>query len=106
MLGFGPAIESVSTAQLADRLKASKLVLIDVREPWEYAEGHVKGAANVPLGQLPERLGRMDSGAETFVICAHGNRSIAAVKKLKRAGFDHVFNVKGGTAAWQGKLIR
>ena len=106
MFGFGPAIESVTTEELAQRLKAGKRVLIDVREPSEFAEGRVKGAVNVPLGTLQQRLGRLDSHAETYVICAHGNRSVRATKMLVRAGFDRVYNVKGGTAAWRGKLAR
>jgi rhodanese-related sulfurtransferase len=106
MFGFGPSIESITTDRLAERLKADGIALIDVREPWEYAEGHIEGATNIPLGQLTQRMAAMDSSAETYVICAHGNRSVAAVKTLRRAGFDRVYNVKGGTAAWSGKLVR
>ncbi|MBD8871087.1 rhodanese-like domain-containing protein [Nocardioides donggukensis] len=74
--------------------------LVDVREPDEYAEGHVPGARPIPMGQLPARLGELDRERPVFVICASGNRSSAMAEVLDQAGFDAV-NVAGGTGAWQ-----
>lgn len=103
---FGPRIKSVSTADLAARLKEGKPVLIDVREPYEFTAGHVPGAVNVPLGQIPARASEFDPTAETYVICQSGNRSARATKALMKAGFTNVANVAGGTSAWAGKLKR
>jgi rhodanese-related sulfurtransferase len=101
---FGLGVKTITTQELAEKLKAGKIVLIDVREPYEFASGHVPKAVNVPLGVLPERMHRFDPTAETFVICQSGHRSATAVRRLTRAGFSAAYSVKGGTSAWQGKL--
>ena len=103
---FGWGTKTVTVDELAAKLEHGKQVLIDVREPYEYAAGHVKGATNIPLGQLASRLGKLDPQAETFVICQSGHRSATAVGVLKRAGFEQAYSVKGGTSAWRGKLAR
>ena len=103
---FGWGVKTVTVDELADKLAQGKQVLIDVREPYEFAAGHVKGAVNVPLGQLGDKLSRFDPHAETYVICESGHRSATAVRLLKRAGFEHAYSVKRGTSAWRGKLVR
>jgi rhodanese-related sulfurtransferase len=103
---FGWGVKTVTTYELADRLAQGKQVLIDVREPYEYSAGHIKGAVNMPLGRLAGSLGKFDSHAETYVICQSGHRSATAVGRMKRAGFENAYSVKGGTAAWRGKLVR
>jgi rhodanese-related sulfurtransferase len=74
-------------------------VLVDVREPEEYATGHVPGALPIPMGQLATRMGELDKNLPVFVICASGNRSSAMTDLLGGAGFDAV-SVAGGTGAW------
>ena len=73
--------------------------LVDVRAPAEYAEGHIPGAVNVPMGQLSARLGELDRGRPVLVVCASGNRSGAMTDVLTAAGYDAA-NVVGGTRAW------
>jgi rhodanese-related sulfurtransferase len=80
--------------------QASGATVIDVREPNEYAGGHVPGARLIPLGRLAERLKDLPRGERIYVICASGNRSLAAVGFLANAGLDAV-SVAGGTGAWQ-----
>ena len=103
---FGPGVRTITTAQLAERLARGKPVLLDVREPSEFATGHVPDARNVPLGGLAAASARLDPLAETLVICRSGRRSVTAARQLKRAGFADVYSVAGGTAAWDGKLER
>lgn len=74
-------------------------VLIDVREPSEYAEAHVPGAALIPMGQLPSRLSEVPTDRTVYVICRSGNRSGAMGPLLDAHGYDSV-NVVGGTLAW------
>ena len=103
---FGWGVKTINTQELADKLVQGKQVLIDVREPYEFAAGHVKGSVNIPLGQLAGRLGKLDPDAETYVICHSGSRSATAVRFLAKSGFEHAYSVKGGTSAWRGKLVR
>ena len=103
---FGWGVKTITTSDLAERLAQGKQQLIDVREPYEFAGGHVKGAVNIPLGQLVAKAGTFDSERETFVICRSGSRSATGAKILTKAGFERAYSVKGGTTAWRGKLAR
>lgn len=103
---FGWGVKSVTVDELADRLARGSQVLIDVREPDEFATGHVKGAVNVPLGRLAGGVSAFDPDAETYVICQSGHRSVTGARLLARAGFEHAYSVKGGTSAWRGTLAR
>jgi len=73
--------------------------VIDVREPFEYLGGHVPGAALIPMGQLPSRVADLPRDVPVYVICASGNRSLAAAHFLASAGVD-AWSVAGGTGEW------
>ncbi len=75
------------------------VTVIDVREPFEFEDGHVPGAANVPLQTVPDAVDRLDPDETLYVICQHGVRSERAAGYLESRGFD-VVNVVGGTSAW------
>ena len=75
-------------------------VLVDVREPDEYAGGHVPGAVLIPMSQLANRVSEIDQASPVFVICASGNRSSAMTDLLLSAGINAV-SVAGGTSAWE-----
>ena len=74
--------------------------LLDVREPYEYAEGHIGGARLLPLGELGRRLNELPRDREILVICRSGNRSGAATRQLVQAGY-HAVNLSGGMIGWQ-----
>lgn len=86
----------VTEAEAAGRAGA---VLVDVREPDEWAEVHATGARLIPLGEVPERLGEIPTGAAVYVICRSGGRSMRAAEFLRTQGVD-ARNVAGGTMAW------
>jgi rhodanese-related sulfurtransferase len=96
-------IEDIAPANLAAMLKneAEAPFILDVREPWEFAQGYVPSAVNIPLGQLPARVSELDPQTPVAVICAHGNRSQSGAVLLGQKGFKKVYNVLGGTAGWQ-----
>lgn len=75
-------------------------VVIDVREPYEYAAGHVPGATLLPLAEVPVRLNELPRGEKVYIICATGNRSLVAADWLAQAGVD-AWSVAGGTSEWQ-----
>lgn len=74
-------------------------VVVDVREPDEYASGHVPGARNIPLGTVHDRATELQALGTVHVICQSGRRSAQAAEVLRAEGVDAV-NVAGGTAAW------
>lgn len=74
------------------QLVADGAVIIDVRTTSEYADTHIEGAINIPLGKLRTEYVFLDSGRTYVTYCSHGLRSIKAVEILKENGFKHVFN--------------
>jgi rhodanese-related sulfurtransferase len=77
--------------------------VIDVREKNAWAGGHIAGARHIPLAQLGQRIGELEKlkGKPVIVCCASGVRGAAAGEQLRKAGFEKVFNLNGGIAAWQ-----
>ncbi len=92
------AIPEIDVDELALRIEAGAVV-IDVREPDEYGNGHVPGAILVPLGSVPDRLGDLGVGTELLLVCRSGARSMRAGEFLEAQGRTAV-NVAGGTLAW------
>jgi rhodanese-related sulfurtransferase len=78
-------------------------LLLDVREPDEYAAGHAPGSILIPLGQLKTRLDeiRASERKPVAVICRSGRRSAQAADILQKSGFATVYNVQGGMIAWE-----
>lgn len=99
MLTSLPPVEEADIEKL-DRVQADAVVL-DVREPEEYAYGHVPGAASLPQAELATRLAEVPQDRPVFVICESGMRSLRATQFLRQMGYARVTNVRGGTAAWR-----
>jgi len=74
------------------------LMVLDVRKEMEFAEGHLEDACNIPLDELtdPAKVAQLDEGANIYLHCAGGNRSIIAASILKRHGLNNIRNVTGG----------
>lgn len=95
----------VATLQ-ADLERHAVPLLIDVRTPAEFSQGHVPGARNLPLDQLETRLGELgDPAGEVYVICQSGSRSSRASAVLAAKGL-HPVNVAGGTGGWRAAGLR
>jgi molybdopterin/thiamine biosynthesis adenylyltransferase/rhodanese-related sulfurtransferase len=80
--------------------------VLDVREAWEFALGHLPGAHLVPLGHLPARLAEIPRHRELVTVCHHGGRSLSARALLIRAGFSPVRSLAGGMDAWAAEIDR
>lgn len=78
--------------------------VIDVREPDEYAAGHVPGAYNIPLGHVEPRLFEVDVTTPVYVICRSGFRSTQATLLMTKLGLTGVNNINDGTLSWPGPL--
>jgi glyoxylase-like metal-dependent hydrolase (beta-lactamase superfamily II)/rhodanese-related sulfurtransferase len=98
MLTENRPVASVSVEELA--AFAPNRLLIDVREPEEFAGGHVPGAVNVPQAELAGWQAEVPRDHPLLLICQSGRRSLRAAQFLAQRGFDRVANVAGGTTAW------
>ncbi|GAB4122801.1 MAG: rhodanese-like domain-containing protein [Sideroxydans sp.] len=95
-------VASVDVRQ-AQQMRDQGALLLDVREPEEYAALHAPGTKLIPLGELQARLPEIEAYKDkpVAVVCRSGRRSARAVELLKAAGFTRVSNVEGGMLAWQ-----
>jgi hydroxyacylglutathione hydrolase len=84
----------------ARQRELAELQVVDVRNPGEADHGMVPGAVNIPVGQLPGRLGELDPTRPTVVYCAGGYRSSVAASMMRARGFDDVSDILGGYGAW------
>jgi hydroxyacylglutathione hydrolase len=91
-------IPDISLSEV-ESLPAQSLI-IDVREPEEFAAGHVPGAINLPQSEIASRLDELPRDQDVLVICQGGNRSCRAAQFLAQSGFQRLFNVVDGTAGW------
>jgi phage shock protein E len=77
------------------------VVILDVREPYEYEAGHIPGVKLIPLGELPSRLAEVPKDRPVIVTCRTGNRSGQATAFLRQQGYTNVHNMSGGFVAWE-----
>jgi len=95
--------DRVSPMQATLLLNREDALMIDVRETAEWASGHIPNARHIALGQLDKQLSEIEKykTRPLIVSCQTGNRSSTACGKLKKLGFEKVFNLAGGVAAWR-----
>jgi len=100
-------IPQLAPAELArwrkDALREPPL-LVDVREPWEYAYCRIDGSLSMPLGELGRRHGELPRERPLVMVCHHGRRSQHAAMVLVGAGFADVHNLQGGVEAWADEI--
>ena len=97
-------VTDISQVELMQRIKANHAGLIlDVRSPREYAEGHIPGAINIPTGQLGSRLAEIGSHKDKEVVlyCGSGGRIGIAANTLQAAGFGKLLHLDGDMNAWR-----
>ena len=94
------AVDPVQATQLSNRENA---IFLDIRDDGEYGGGHIPEAIHIPIRQLPDRIAELNKHNDCPVIayCRSGNRSNGAGSVLKKHGFENVYNLSGGIAAWQ-----
>ena len=91
--------QSISAQDLADQLASKRITVIDVREPMEYASGHIAGSMNVPLNRLHQA--DLPQGP-LVLVCQSGNRSAQGLNRLLDRGHPHpVAELAGGLPNWQ-----
>ncbi|BBL70921.1 rhodanese-like domain-containing protein [Methylogaea oryzae] len=75
-------------------------LLLDVREPHEFAYCRLEGSLHIPMNQVPARLNELDPQRDIVVICHHGVRSLQVARYLEAQGYNRVINLEGGVDAW------
>lgn len=93
--------EKVDPRRAAELIESGSVQVLDVREPDEFAEGHLPGARNIPLGDLTDEAATLDAGRAVLVHCKTGPRATMAATALGAAGWD-VSELDGGFDAWSG----
>lgn len=103
MVGMTDSEGGVGEADVAEVPTSfdESVILLDVREDDEWQRGHADGARHIPMGDVPARMGELDSDATLYVVCHAGGRSMRVAQYLARSGFDPI-NVTGGMLAWAG----
>ena len=91
--------KSVTVDQVNELRKQPNVVLIDVREPNEYAAGHIPEATLIPQGQVEQRLAEIPKDKQVVLVCRSGRRSGEVTKVLTDKGYD-AQNMAGGMLKW------
>ncbi len=98
---------NITPVQAFEKLKKDKnVLLLDVRTPEEFEQGHISGALNIPVQELESRIGELEKykNSEIVVYCRSGNRSRRASEILVRNGFKKVYNLVGGIIEWKKQI--
>ena len=94
----------ITPKQAKERLNGpSGAIIIDVREPEEYAVARLAGSQLLPMGTVPnevQRLERLSDEADLLVLCHHGVRSLQVVAWLRQRGFENCWSITGGIDRW------
>jgi rhodanese-related sulfurtransferase len=98
--GAGVALPDEIDVATAARERDAGAFILDVREPDEWAAGHIPGATLIPLGQLTARAGEVPTDRDVVVVCRSGNRSAQGRDILRAAGLMQVTSTAGGMKAW------
>lgn len=90
----------VDASTVAAVKERSEVFLLDVREPSEYAAGHIPGINLIPMGEVPNRLSEIPKDKTVIVSCQSGRRSSQIASFLREQGYSHVHDLQGGFGAW------
>jgi rhodanese-related sulfurtransferase len=95
----------IDPREVKRRLDAGEhLLLVDVREPWEFDVCRIAGAKLVPLGSVPANLPVFEQADEVVIYCHHGKRSLDAVAWLRQQGVEGARSMAGGIERWSREI--
>jgi len=95
----------ISAAELKKRLDAGeKILLIDVREPWEFEVCRIEGAKLIPMQTIPANLQALDVEDPVICYCHHGMRSLDVAVWLQRQGVESARSLTGGIDKWSAEI--
>ena len=108
IFGFSFAYQDLNAKQFNEMIQKEKdVIILDVRTPQEYQEGHISNAINIPVQILGQQLDKLNNfkDKKILVYCRSGHRSAIASQILDRAGFKNVYNLKGGIFEWKASEL-
>lgn len=95
----------ISAKEVSERIaRGEKLLLVDVREPWEYELCRIPGAKLIPLGTLPANLNILLDAGDVICYCHHGMRSLDAASWLRQQGVESAKSMAGGIERWSAEI--
>lgn len=97
--------KNVSTGDAKQLIDNNEVVVLDVRTPDEFQEGHIFNASLIPLLELENRLNELDKEKTYLVVCRSGNRSAQASEILSSNGFANIYNMTGGMNNWAYEIV-
>jgi rhodanese-related sulfurtransferase len=95
--------KKLSPMNAVAKMNQGEMLIIDVREPVEFAGGHIENAQNMPVGKFKEQMANLEKykTKDILVVCQSGTRSSSASSMLVNAGFEKIFNLDGGMQSWE-----
>lgn len=93
--------QEVDVQTVHDLQGRDDVVVLDVREQYEYDEKHIPNVTLIPMSEIQNRIDEVPKDKEVFVTCRSGNRSEQVTQFLSQNGYDNVHNMQGGIIAWE-----
>ncbi|MCL1948256.1 MAG: rhodanese-like domain-containing protein [Turicibacter sp.] len=97
-------VPSITPEELKVLIKRDEGLVVDVREEYEYMDGHIEDSINIPTSVIVEEFRQIPKDKNVFIICEHGVRSHNVAYFLKDMGYEKVINVSGGMSMWDGAI--
>ena len=95
----------ITPKELQERLaRGDKLILVDVREPWENATCRIEGSRLIPMRTIPASLQSLDTGEDVVCYCHHGMRSLDVTVWLRGQGIENAQSLTGGIDRWSAEV--
>jgi rhodanese-related sulfurtransferase len=97
-LSLPDMVDVQTVAEIKDR---DDVLVLDVREQWEYDAGHIPGVTLLPMGEIPGRMSEIPTDQTVILTCRSGNRSGQVADFLRQQGYENVHNMSGGILEWE-----
>jgi rhodanese-related sulfurtransferase len=95
----------ITPLEVKQRLdRGEKLLVVDVREPWEYAHCRIENALHIPMGSIPANLQKLDTDEDVICYCHHGMRSLDVANWLRAQGVASAKSMSGGIERWSAEI--
>lgn len=102
---FRQSYTNISADKVNDMMNENNVQVIDVREPFEFMNGHIDVAVNIPLQTIPQSIDSLNKSKKIILVCASGGRSTSAAEYLSQYGYE-VYNMVGGMMGWRCAVAR